>query len=341
MIEDGKIVSIQQYVKNKNNYNETFYNLPKNERDALRKKMDEEVGELKKTRSLLVVGQVNKDGEFELPGITRESEAFAAFRDKIKGVAKKIIGNQSRDDINRIRTTMLGNAMMQFRNWIPEMIEERFNGLKFDEELQVWTYGRANQFFSDLVSKRWRLLLKALITGLGEGNVIELAKQKYQDLKFAALEKGQTFDITEGEFIDLYKGNLKALITEIAVIAGVAATWLSITSGDDDKKNGVKKYLSRALKKYYNEFAFYYNPKELTKIIDQPLPVIGLANDFLTFTYNLGKEVTAASVGNEEWQKQAKPLKYFNKMVPIGKEAMMWMAVADDDFRKEWDIRIK
>jgi hypothetical protein len=341
MIDGDKIVSIQQYVKDKYNYNQTFYNLPKSERDALKKKMNDEAGELKKTKSLLVVGQINKDGEFELPGITRDSETFAAFRDKIKGVAKKIIGNQSRDDINRIRTTMLGNAAMQFRNWIPELMEERFDGLKFDEELQTWTYGRANQFISDLISKRFPLLLKALITGLSEGNVIELAKQKYQDLKANALEKGQSFDISEGEFIDLYKGNLKALITEITVITGVAVTWTSITAGDDDKKTGITKYLSRALKKYYNEFAFYYNPKELTKIIDQPLPVIGLATDFLTFATDFGKEITAASVGNEEWQKEAKPLKYFNKMVPIGKEAMMWMAVFDDDFRKEWDIRIQ
>jgi hypothetical protein len=341
MIDGDKIVSIQQYVKDKYNYNESFYNLPKTEREALRKKMDDEVAELKKTKSLLVVGEVNKDGEFQLPGITKESEAFAAFRDKIKGVNKKIIGNQSRDDINRIRTTMLGNAMMQFRNWIPEMMEERFDGLKFDEELQTWTYGRANQFFSDLFSKRAGLLMKSLITGLGEGSVVELAKQKYQDLKADAFEKGKSFDITEGEFIDLYKGNLKALITEIVVILGVMATWTSITSGDDEKKTGIKKYLSRALKKYYNEFAFYYNPKELTKIMDQPLPVIGLANDFMTFTYDFGKQIVGASVGDEEWQKEAKPLKYFNKMVPIGKEAMMWMAVYDDQFRKEWDIRIQ
>jgi len=318
MLDGDKIVSIQQYIKNKYNYNETFYSLPKSERNDLKKKIEDEVGELKKTKSLLVVGQVNKEGEFELPGITKESEAYAAFRDKIKGVNKKIIGNQTREDINKVRTTMLGNAMMQFRNWIPEMVEERFDGLKFDEELQTWTYGRANAFFSDLFSKRALLLGKALITGLGEGSVIKLAKQKYQDMKAEAYEKGKSFDITEGEFIDLYIGNIRALMSEIMVIIGVLTLLTSITGGDDDKKTGVKKYLSRALKKYYNEFAFYYNPKELTKIIDQPLPVLGLANDFMTFGYDFTKEIVAKGVGNEDWEKEAKPLKYFNKMVKRG-----------------------
>jgi len=341
MIEDGKIVNIQQFVKNKYNYNETFYNLSKSERSILREKIDKEVGELKKTRSLIEVGTINKDGEFELPGIEKESDVYADFRSKIKGINKKIIGNQTREDINRIRTTMLGGAMMQFRNWIPEMMEERFDGLKFDEELQTWTYGRARSFFGDIFSKRLGLLCKSLITGLGETSTIELAKQKYQDLKAEAYEKGRPFDITEGEFVDLYIGNIKALMTELILFTGLSVSVVSVVGGDDDKKQGWRKYLGRALKKYYNEFAFYYNPMELTKILDQPLPVIGLATDMFKFIKEFSEESTGRLVGNEEWIKDAKPLKYFNKMVPIGKEAMMWMAVFDDDFRKEWDIRIQ
>jgi hypothetical protein len=287
------------------------------------------------------VGTINKDGEFELPGIEKESDAYADFRSKIKGVNKKIIGNQTREDINRIRTTMLGGAMMQFRNWIPEMMEERFDGLKFDEELQTWTYGRARSFFGDIFSKRLPLLLKALATGLGETSTIELAKQKYQDLKAEAYEKGQAFDITEGEFVDLYIGNIKAFMTEIIVFTGLAISIMAVVGGDDDKKQGWKKYAARALKKYYNEFVFYYNPLELSRIIDKPLPVIGLATDMFNFIGAFSKETTGRLVGDEEWIKEAKPLKYFNKMIPIGKEAMMWMAVVDDDFRKEWDIRIQ
>jgi hypothetical protein len=232
---------------------------------------------------------------------------------------------------------------MQFRNWIPEMIEERFNGLKFDEEMQTWTYGRMRQFGGDFLSARLPKLLMAILntTGFGETSVIELAKQKYQDLKAEAYEKGQSFDITEGEFIDLYKGNLKALISEILVIIGILMTWTALTSGDDEKKTGFKKYISRALKKYYNEFSFYYNPFELSKIIDKPLPVIGLVTDVGSFVKNLGMEGFGQAFGVEEWAEKAKPLKYFNRMVPINKELMMFYAAYDDQFRKDWDIRLQ
>jgi hypothetical protein len=341
MLEDGKIVDIQQWVKNKYDYNNTFYNLSDAERKALRNKIDEEVGKLQKERSLLKIGVLDNEGNFSIPGIDKESEEMADFRNKIKGIAKKILGNNGRDDINNIRTGMLGSALMQFRNWMPELVEERLGGLKYDDELNNWSYGRYNQFFKDLLSVRAPRLALAIATGFGS-NAIQLAKDSYERMKAEAYEKGEEWTITEGEFIDMYVGNLKAMITELVVILLIGLAYLSVTSGDDDddKGKGMKAYVRRSLSKYFSEFAFFLDPSSFTSILNKPLPVIGLAEDFRQFTVSLIQEGYATAAGNKKLKKKAQPAKYFFRMVPIAKEALLTTAIFDDEFRKEWDIRI-
>jgi len=341
MVENGKIVSIQQFVKDKYEYNTTFYNKSKEERDEIRRKIDAEVAELQDKRSLIAIGELDKDGKFSIPGIDKLDISFSDFRSKIKGVNKKIVGNQTRDDINGIRTTLLGTAFMQFKNWIPEMVEDRVAGLQYDPELQTFTYGKLRSFLGDIFSNRAPKLIKAIITGFGE-NAIDLAKEKYQLLKREAFEKGEDFEISESEFIDIYLGNLKSMMTELTVLIGFAGAVLYVTSGDDDKKkSGLAKYATRALKKYYNEFAFYYNPTELGKLSKSTLPVLGLLEDLQKFVKALALEGYGQVTGDQEVIDNAKPLKYFLRGVPVGQSFMLMMAAADDDFRKEWDIKLE
>ena len=93
--------------------------------------------------------------------------------------------------------------------------------------------------------------------------------------------------------------------------------------------------------KYYNEFAFYYNPIEFTRLVKSPLPVVSLAEDMFRFIGNVTKEAGGQLTGDREWTESAKPLKYFTKMVPVAKEIMILTATFDEDFRKDWDIRIQ
>ena len=345
MIRDGKLVDITAYVKEKYDYNNTFYNLSSSERSAMMNKIEQEVTELKEKESILAIGKLDEKGKFSIPGVNKtESGVYGELRDKIKATSKKILGNSSRDDINSIRTTMLGSALMQFRNWMPEMIEDRMAGLQYDDELGIWTYGRMNQWVSQGFWKNTTTMLKSIVTGFGD-DAIKTAKDSYERMKRDAYEKGDDFDITEGEFIDMYIGNLRSMGTELLILMGFTLLILSVVAGtgDDDDKGpkGMKSYVVRVLKKYYGEFAFYFNPIEFTKLTKSPLPVIGLAEDFFRFGGNLLKEGAGQLTGNEDWMKSAKPLKYLFRALPIAKEALLMMAAFDDEFRKEWDIQLK
>jgi hypothetical protein len=344
MIVEGKIVDINQFVKDKYNYNDTYYKLSKAERKTLMDKIEKEVTELKDTKSLLKVGVLDKNGKFSVPGLEDEDKTLSEFRNKVKGVYKKMLGNVGHDDINQIRTTMLGMALMQFRNWIPDMMEERFAGLKYDHSLGTFTYGKTRMFFSEVLSHHFPNLVKSIVTGFGD-DMIKTARETYGDMRRKALERGEEFNISEGEFIDLYQANIRSQMAELLVLlaftAGVMLAGGSIGGpGNDDKLKGAKLYMRRALGKYYNEFSFYYNPTEFTSLVKNPLPIIGLAEDFTRFTTNMGKQLTGAATGNESMEKKAHPSKYFFRMFPVSRQALQIMAAYDDDFRKTWDVKL-
>lgn len=345
MIRDGKLVDISAFVKEKYNYNNTFYNLSESERSAMINKIEKEVTELKEKESILAIGKLDEKGNFSIPGVVKtEAGVYGELRDKIKGASKKVLGNSSRDDINAIRTTMLGSALMQFRNWMPEMVEDRVGGLQYDDELGIWTYGRMNQWVTQGFWKNSGIMLKSIVTGFGD-DATKSAKDSYERMKRDAYEKGDDFTITEGEFVDMYIGNLRSMGTELLVLIAFTALILGVVSAagddDDDENKGTKKYIARMLKKYYSEFAFYFNPIEFTRLVKNPIPVVGLAEDFFRFTGNVIEEVYGRASGNEELTKKAKPLKYLFRALPVAKEALLIMAAFNDEFRKEWDIQLK
>jgi hypothetical protein len=345
MIRDGKLVDISAFVKEKYNYNNTFYNLSESERSAMINKIEKEVTELKEKESILAIGKLDEKGNFSIPGVVKtEAGVYGELRDKIKGASKKVLGNSSRDDINAIRTTLLGSALMQFRNWMPEMVEDRVDGLQYDDELGIWTYGRMNQWVTQGFWKNSGIMLKSIVTGFGD-DATKSAKDSYERMKRDAYEKGDDFTITEGEFVDMYIGNLRSMGTELLVLIAFTALILGVVGAagddDDDENKGTKKYIARMLKKYYSEFAFYFNPIEFTRLVKNPIPVVGLAEDFFRFTGNVLEEVYGRATGNEELTKKAKPLKYLFRALPVAKEALLIMAAFNDEFRKEWDIQLK
>jgi hypothetical protein len=334
--ENGKIVDINKYVKEKNNYN-NFYNLSKEEQKTLRAKIDKEVGELKATRALINISKVEND-KLVVAGLDPSAQTFIDFKNKIKKVNKTIIGNATHEDINSFRITLLGQAMMQFRSWMPQMMVERFGDMSYDIDLDSYQYGKARVFFKHLVDKKIFPLIGELITGFGS-NTINKAKQRYAEFKVRKMEEGEEFNMSEAEFIDMYIGNLRSMIRELSVLAGFIALVLWAKGGDDEDKDGVRKYMARMFEKYQNEFAFYYAPTEFTQMIKSPIPVVGLLMDFEKAVGNTLGQAYGFAAGDEEVMDANRPAKYIGKILPITKEAMQTYAMFDADFKREWDIK--
>lgn len=344
MLDDtGKLVNIMQHVKSQYDYANFYTTYPTEaERKAVEREIDEKVGKLKETRSIYAISEVKGD-ELLTPGLEPGTKAAEEFKAVVKKATKIILGNSTNDDINLIRTTSLGMALMQFRSWIPQMFKERFGELYKDDDLDLYQQGKVSLLVTELFSKRIGQLVKGFMPFAGNQSMVDAARIRYQEEKAKAYELGQEFDITEGEYVDMYIGNVRSAIREIMILLAAYGLVHALKPGDDDdeKYTGIRKYMSRAMSKYYNEFAFYYNPLEFTNLINAPFPIVNLGIDVINLFTHTTEQIYGFGTGSEEHMKSAKPLKYFGKIMPVTKELMMMTAIADDDFRKEWDIRIQ
>lgn len=342
MVDDqGNIVDIQKHVRAKYNYNQGFYNLPAAERKELEKKMKAEIEDLKKNKSIRATAKIVND-KLEIPGVDRNTKTVQEFRNKVKKVTKSVLGNSTQDDINRVRTTMLGQALMQFRSWIPQMYQERFGDLKYDVDIESYSYGKARSFFNDIFSKHILWTLKEMIFGMTDISV-NRGKVLYQQAMEDAYKKGEKFNISETEFIDMYKANLRSMFREILALMAFASLvlWAKGAGDDDDEPSGVKKYMARAFDKMFQEFAFYYSPGQFSSLFQNPFPVLGLANDLENLVTNTGKEVYGQYQGDEELMKGAHPMKYLYRLMPVMKEGILTRSIFDEEFRKDYGIKIE
>lgn len=337
---NGKIVDITKEVKKEFNYDQVFYNLSAAERDAMKKKIDDRVKELKEKQSIYATTKVVND-KLDIPGVDMKSEEWFRFKAKIKQVNKSVLGNSTRDDINAIRTTQIGMMFMQFRAWMPQMVKERFGKLDYNQDLDLYTMGKSRLFFTEMFRRPFAMA-QAIVKSTGT-NVIEAAKQRYIMERAKAVEEGRDFELTEAEFIDMYIGNIRSQLREMATLIGVLALIFMAKPGDDDDEDekGIRKYIGRALNKYYAEFSFYYLPTSFTELVKSPLPIVGLATDFMSLVKASTKELYGTAVDDEDLTDDAKPMKYVGRMLPIIKEGLQMRAIFDDDFRREWDIRIQ
>ena len=343
---DGKnIISIRDYVKEQNDY-ENFYNLPESERKRVQKKIDKEIEELQKTKSLKAVGKV-ENGEFVVPGLDRKSDAAINFKAAVQKTLKSMIGNSSKDDMNRIRMGLLGQVLMQYRSWMPQLMTERFGDMTYDVDLESWQYGKSRMFLNHLIDGRILFLIKEMVTGFGN-NTISKAKEKYKEFLLELMETGKISSaeefMTESEFIDMYIGNLRSAQRELIILSTFLLLIFSsgVFSDDDDDDedvSGLKKYIQKSLEKYKNEFSFYYSPTEFTKMLKNPIPMIGVLEDFERFLLQGIGQIYNFGIGDEEGMETNKPAKYFFKLLPVTKEAVNMYALYDDEFRKDWAIK--
>lgn len=336
MVEQGKIVDINDYVKEKNNYS-TSYDLSPEERKSLRSRIDKEVKELKAERSLRATAEV-KDGKLVIPGLDRKSQAVYDFRNKIKKVNKNIIGNASHDDINQIRIGILGQVLMQFRSWMPQMVTDRFGDMSYDMDLESYQYGKSRLFFKHLFNRKVLPLIGELVTGLG-ANTIRRAKERYAEFKTRMAEQGEDFNMSEAQFIDMYLGNLRSQLRELMVLSAFLALtfWAKPGSGDRDK-TGMRKFIARAMDKYQNEFSFYYSPSEFTQMLKNPIPLVGLLTDFEKLGTQTFGQIYGFAIQDDQIMTKNHPFKYLGKVMPITKEALSMYGLFDDDFRKSWGL---
>lgn len=362
MIEDGKIVSIREFVKNK--YKGRFENA-QTYRET-KKQIDAEIEELKKTRSIDAIKTL-EDGKLVIPGLDLNNSAeLQRLTNLTRRISRNATGGLSDSDMNRMGMNVWTRSMMVFKNWIPKLVDTRFSELRrvsddfsvtIDEDgisegdkydigrIRLWVYVMGTSI-RDRSSNIYNILSM-------NDKGLAVLDQMYEEFSEKYEKRtGKPFNMTKEDFIDMIKNNLRNEAKELAILLSLFGMMFSLgfVAPDDDDDKATKnfyRYTQRVIDKFIGELSFFYNPVEFQKILSGGMfPAIGIFSDIERFISHTTMEVTGYDITNpelttDEVRKKAQPIKNAAKMFPFTKSLITYGAIFDADFAKEYDITIQ
>lgn len=362
MVENGKIISIPEYVKAKY---KNRYDSAASYRDV-KDKIEAEIDSLKKTRSIDVIKKLEND-KLVIPGLDLSNrDELQRLTNLTRNLSRNATGGLSDGDINKMSMSIWTKSMMVFKNWIPKLVDTRFGEFrKVSDDFSVLIDENGISQGDKYDVGRIRLLIYTLGKSIMEGrmNLINIINMNDEGIKkldemykdFADTykkETGETLTLSREDFMDLIRVNLRNQIKELLILASLlgAALALGIIAPDDEDDDRATKnahrYAQKVVDKFIGELSFFYNPLEIQSLLSGTMfPAIGLTSDFLKFVKHLGIESTGmdfdSSTSYDDARKKAMPSKYLFKMLPVTKSMLTYAAIISDDFAREYDIVIQ
>jgi len=362
MVEDGKLVSIREFVKNK--YKGRFENAQIYK--ETKKQIDVEIEELKKTRSIDSIKTL-EDGKLVIPGLDLSNiTELQRLTNLTRHISRNATGGLSDSDMNRMGMNIWTKSMMVFKNWIPKLIDTRFSELRrvsddfsvtIDEngvsEGDKYDIGRVRLWAYVIgTSVRDRSANIYNILSMNDKGINTLNKMYDEFSESYEKRTGKPFIMTKEDFFDMIKNNLRNEAKELAILLSLFGMMFSlgfIAPDDDDDKaaKNLHRYTQRVIDKFIGELSFFYNPVEFQKILSGGMfPAIGIFSDIERFISHTTMEFTGYDISNsdlteEEVRKKAQPIKNLAKMFPLTKSLITYGAIFDSEFAKEYDITIQ
>ena len=356
MIENGKIVSIPEFVKAK--YTERY-------KPDVAAEIKKEVDELKQTRAISKIAKM-EDGKLVIPGLDLNnkkelSRLTVLSRDIIARASAKLTPAST----SRMQMNIWTKSMMVFKNWIPVLADTRFSELK-----------KVSNSFSTAVDEngivtgekydigRIRLYLYVLSTSITErtSNIINILRANEEGVKkldelYIQYAKdyeartGQKLNMSKDDFIEMVRANLLATTKELRLLLGIMSILFAsgYVAPDDDADKATKnrfRYLQRILDKYGDEIGFFYKPSSISSILSGGMPAVSVFKDISKTVSHVTMEITGFDVSDpsksfEEVRKNAHPVKYGMKLFPGAKASLTYLSIFSEDFAKEFDVTIQ
>lgn len=289
------------------------------------------------TKSLLESIEVDKDGKLNLTTLLDENE-FRKFKNKVGALTEKITGMSTRDNVSGYRLTLAGQALMQFRGWIPRTVGARFGESRYDNELEIIEKGRYISFWQQLYNKRFLPLVKEMLLATASGEFGQNTKDTVRLLYLKFLEEHPEVDpnvVTEEMFYESHVANVKATMMEIGlilIVTGLALGAKGLKEGaDDDEPEYIKNqrsYFSQVAGKIQNELTFYISAESFQSVIKGGVPVFGLFTNLQRFGDSIVGEAKGQVQGDEELKEKSKVWWSLYRLLPTGSTA--WALFGED-----------
>jgi hypothetical protein len=361
MVDNGRIVNINDFVKNKYKNRYKSSSEYKQSKEAIKA----EVEELKKTKSIAVTKKL-VNGKLEIPGLDLSNQReLQRLTELTRRISRNATGGMSDGDINRMSMSVWTNSMMLFKSWIPKLADTRFSEFrKVSDDFSV-TVDEDGVKGEKYDIGRIRLLAYVLGTSIRDKSAnitnliqmndkgIALIDKMYEDFAEKYEKRtGETLNMTKEDFADMIRTNLRNEIKELAILGALLGVMISLgfMAPDDEEDKATKnffRYSQRVVDKFVGELSFFYNPVNFESLLSGSMfPAIGLITDYTRFTSHFVREVTGFDITDptlsaEEVRKKAMPIKYAAKALPVAKSALTYGAILNNEFAKEFDITIQ
>lgn len=270
------------------------------------------------SKSIYELTTINEDG-LKIEGISEAG--LNKFRGIVRYVGGSVKGQMSDEDINVVNTTLTGNVVMQFKNWMPRLVRERLGSFRYNPVADVYEQGRygviageAWQIEENIFGKVRGTLMTALklsadATTFGLGYKMKadekVAKKLYRQYQQDNLDDPNIQAMSYNEFLSMRQGQISAAAAELRAILLLAVSLLALgMKGDDDERLYTKTWVTRklhsSLSRTAMELGFLSNPNEMVSFIRTPVPMTGVVIDALKATNNTWDELVDAVTQRED-----------------------------------------
>ncbi len=127
---------------------------------------------------------------------------------------------------------------------------------------------------------------------------------------------GKELMMTESEFMDLVRKNIKAQLVDVIFLTTLLALYFGMKANapEDDEDEAVKnqyKFMLRAADKVTDELLYFYNPTSITSLVSSGIfPSMSYLTNFSKLLKNFMVENYAISIGDKELEEKNQVIKY-------------------------------
>jgi hypothetical protein len=289
-------------------------------------------------------------------------DIMIAFKNATRETQRGIMGSQSGEDVALYSTQLLGRMIGQFRNWIPNLINEMSKGLEYNKNTDTVDVGRFTS-------------IGHVIAQGSNGTVLSTAAQLAKVVAFLAVDlipyinlvqksdaandaKARLWfenwkrnhpqlskdidgnDITFEQYTEAKKGQMRALAVQLRVLAlMMMLTMLLGADWDDDGEPDYRKTFAgrgtyRVLNRTWREAASMFSFSDFDSLIGGgAIPMWSLARDMVKLLGNTVDETKDVVLG-ENSKKDQSPIGFYTiSWVPLLARIRQLFELSDKDFK--------
>jgi hypothetical protein len=289
-------------------------------------------------------------------------DIIITFKNATRETQRGIMGSQGEQDISMYSTHLLGKMIGQFKNWIPNLVNEMGKGLEYNKNTDIVDIGRFTAVgqvyqqstkggFLEIAAQLGKVttfIALDLIPYLNLLNKADTANEAKARLWFENWKRNHPQlskdvdgnEITFEQYNDAKKAQLRVFTYQVRVLAVMALiTMLATGDWDDDgepdyRQNYATRWLFRVVNRTWREAASMYSYSDFNNIIGGgAIPMWGLTRDLANLFANTYDEGRDAIVGENSNRDQSPVGFYAVGWVPLLARIRQILELSDKDFK--------